>query len=237
MCIFFLYKSLCQAQNVVSLRKKQLCKNKVASIVIYENFTLSNPNAFVCLSRYKIFLPLVYYTNQILNTISNCFVPVKNDPIIKNEQVWYFFYSLLHSLGCNLGEWSNLGQLRKKIKHFFMKKKRYYCRYSMSTIWAFDHIEKNHTLYDENDCMKKFCESLGEHKKNRTDFEKKKILPITKEELKSHQDAKVCYSCGNRSLKKIYKCINYQKVRVTVIIQENIKAQHKTCAMCPMKSL
>ena len=83
----------------------------------------------------------------------------------------------------------------------------------MSTIWAFDYIEKNHTLYDENDCMKKFCESFGEHKKNRIDFEKKKILPITKEELKSHQDAKVCYSCGNRSLKKLYKCINYQKVR------------------------
>ena len=34
--------------------------------------------------------------------------------------------------------------------------------------------------------MKKFCESLRGHAKNLIDFEKKKILPLTKEELKSH---------------------------------------------------
>ena len=37
--------------------------------------------------------------------------------------------------------------------------------------------------------MKKFCESLREHRKNIIDFVKKKMLPLTKEELKSHQDA------------------------------------------------
>ena len=36
--------------------------------------------------------------------------------------------------------------------------------YSFSTIWAFDNIEKKHTLYCGKDCMKKFCESLREHK-------------------------------------------------------------------------
>ena len=40
--------------------------------------------------------------------------------------------------------------------------------------------------------MKKFCTSLRERIKNIIDFEKKKMLPIIKEELKSHQDAKVC---------------------------------------------
>ena len=44
--------------------------------------------------------------------------------------------------------------------------------------------------------MKKVCESLKEHAKNIIDFEKKKMLPLTKEELKSYQDAKVCYICG-----------------------------------------
>ena len=33
------------------------------------------------------------------------------------------------------------------------------CKYSMSTIWAFDHIENKHILYRREDCMKKFCES------------------------------------------------------------------------------
>ena len=32
---------------------------------------------------------------------------------------------------------------------------------------------------------------------------KKKMLPLTKEQLKSHQDAKVCYNCGKRLLKSL----------------------------------
>ena len=39
------------------------------------------------------------------------------------------------------------------------------------------------------------------------------MLPLTKEELKSHQDAKVYYICGKIILKKLYKSINFQKVR------------------------
>ena len=56
-------------------------------------------------------------------------------------------------------------------------------------------MEDKHTLYRRKDCMKKFCESLREHAKHLIDFEKKMLLP-TKEELKSHPDAKVCYIYG-----------------------------------------
>ena len=49
------------------------------------------------------------------------------------------------------------------------------CGYSKSTIWGFDHTEDKHTLYRGKDCMKKFCESLREHAKSVTDFEKKKM--------------------------------------------------------------
>ena len=61
--------------------------------------------------------------------------------------------------------------------------------------------------------MKRFCKSLREHAKNITDFEKKKMLSLTKEALKSHQGAKVCYTCGKSILKKLSKSINYRKVR------------------------
>ena len=61
--------------------------------------------------------------------------------------------------------------------------------------------------------MKKFCTSLREHAKKIIDFEKKEMLPLTKEELKSHQGAKVCYICGKRILKKFAKDKNYQRVR------------------------
>ena len=39
------------------------------------------------------------------------------------------------------------------------------------------------------------------------------MLPLTKEELKSHQDAKVCHICRKNFLKKFAKDKNYQKVR------------------------
>ena len=78
--------------------------------------------------------------------------------------------------------------MRKQSKKFFNKKigEHIACGYTMSTIWAFDIKEKRHTLYRGKYCMKKFCESSREHAKNIIDFEKKKVLPITKEILKSH---------------------------------------------------
>ena len=39
------------------------------------------------------------------------------------------------------------------------------------------------------------------------------MVPLTKEELKPHQDVKFCYICGKRILKKLSKSINYRKVR------------------------
>ena len=82
----------------------------------------------------------------------------------------------------------------------------------MSTIWAFNNIENRHTLYCGEDSMKKFCTFLKEQAKNVINFEKKAMLPLTKEELKSHQDAKVCYICRKRSLKKIANDKDYRKV-------------------------
>ena len=73
----------------------------------------------------------------------------------------------------------------------------------MSIIWVFHHIENKHTSYRGKDCMRNFCESLREHT----------MLPFTKEELKSHLDAKARYICGKRILKNLSKSMNYQKVR------------------------
>ena len=58
--------------------------------------------------------------------------------------------------------------------------------------------------------MKMFRTSLRGHAKNITDFKKKKkMLPLKKEELKSHQDAKVSYICGKIILTKLPKSANY----------------------------
>ena len=83
----------------------------------------------------------------------------------------------------------------------------------MSTIWGFDHIEDKHTLYGGKDCMKKFCVSLREESENAIDFEKRKMLPLTKGELKSHLDGKAYYLCQKRILKKFADDKNYRNVR------------------------
>ena len=103
----------------------------------------------------------------------------------------------------------------KQSRKFFYNKKEEYisCGYSMPPIWSFDNIEIKHTLYRGKGCMSKFSESLKEHVKNIMDFEKKKMLPLTKEKLKSNQYAKVHYICEKRILKGLSNSISYRRVK------------------------
>ena len=56
------------------------------------------------------------------------------------------------------------------------------------------------------------------------------MLLLTKEELKSHQDVKVCYICGKRILKKFANDENYQKVRDHCYYTDKYKnAAHSIC--------
>ena len=87
------------------------------------------------------------------------------------------------------------------------------CGYAMSSIWAFYNIEMKQTLCQGKDCMKKFCTSLREHVTNLIDFEKKKMLPLTKKEPKLYQYATACYICGKRFLKEFADDKKYQTVR------------------------
>ena len=72
---------------------------------------------------------------------------------MKSDKTPYIIYSDIESLikkinGCaNNPEKSSTPKIGEHIP----------CGYSMSTIWAFDHIENKHTLYRGKDCMKKFC--------------------------------------------------------------------------------
>ena len=54
------------------------------------------------------------------------------------------------------------------------------CRYSMIVIWTFDSTEKKHSLYRGENCMKKCSISLRKHQADVINFEKKKMLPLTR---------------------------------------------------------
>ena len=55
----------------------------------------------------------------------------------------------------------------------------------MSTTRSFDHIENKHILCHKKDCLRKICSPLRQQAKNITDFEKEKLLPLTKRRTKS----------------------------------------------------
>ena len=68
------------------------------------------------------------------------------------------------------------------------------CTYSTSTIRVFDHliILKTSMLYFlRNIVWKRFCSSLKEHATNIFNFERKKMLPLTKEVLKVRQETAI----------------------------------------------
>ena len=93
------------------------------------------------------------------------------------------------------------------------------CRYSMSTIWAFDNMENNHSLYRGEYCIKKFCISLGEHAPDVINFEKKKMLLLT-----SHQ----------QNVKSLGK--NFQKNLLKIKIIENTE-KYKTFSVPIVKKI
>ena len=59
----------------------------------------------------------------------------------------------------------------------------------MSTIWVFDNIENKQNLYRRKNFMKMVCTLLKKHATNKIDFERKKMLPLTKMELESRQNS------------------------------------------------
>ena len=50
--------------------------------------------------------------------------------------------------------------------------------------------------------MKKFCEYLKEYTKEIIIFEKKKTIPLTKEQRKLHEKSK-CYICKKKNYTKV----------------------------------
>ena len=56
--------------------------------------------------------------------------------------------------------------------------------------------------------MKTFCKDLREHATKIINYEKKKMIPLTKKEEENHNKQKVCYICKKEfdmNDKKIYR--------------------------------
>ena len=67
--------------------------------------------------------------------------------------------------------------------------------YSIFTSCSFDESKNKLNYYRGKDCMKKFCKDLKEHATRIVNYEKKKIIPSTKEEKLNYNDQQICYIC------------------------------------------
>ena len=66
--------------------------------------------------------------------------------------------------------------------------------YSMFTSCSFDESKNKLNYYRGKDCMKKFCKELKEHATRIINYEKKKIIPLTKEK-NNYNDRQIGYTC------------------------------------------
>ena len=57
-------------------------------------------------------------------------------------------------------------------------------------------------MYRGKDCVKRFCEFLRKHAMNIINFKKLKMKLLTKEQQESYGNAKICYICEKKKLKK-----------------------------------
>ena len=84
--------------------------------------------------------------------------------------------------------------------------------YSLFTHCSFDKTKTKLDYYRGKNCMKNFCLDLKEHVTKIINYEKKEMIPLTKEEKIWNNQQKVCHIC-----KKIFKTGDnnkkYNKVR------------------------
>ena len=90
-----------------------------------------------------------------------------------------------------------------------------------------DNTENKHSLYCWKNCMKKFCSYLREHATNVMNYEKKKMLPLTKRKLNLHQDMRECYIFRKKILKKsLLKIKIIKKLETVAILPVNIRVRN-----------
>ena len=65
--------------------------------------------------------------------------------------------------------------------------------YSLFTHCSLDETKNKFDYYRGEDCLKNFCINLREHATKIINYEKKKMIPLTKKEEKHHNKQKVCY--------------------------------------------
>ena len=95
----------------------------------------------------------------------------------------------------------------------------------MFTRCSFDKKENKLNYYRGKDCIEKLCKKLKERAMKIVDYEKKEMIPLTKEENKSYKEKESCHICEEKFCmdKDDEKYINKKRLKIIVITQENLE--------------
>ena len=97
--------------------------------------------------------------------------------------------------------------------------------WAMFTSCSFDEKENKLNYYRGKDCIEKLCKKLKEHAMKIINYEKKEMIPLTKEENMSHKNLlSLPYMSKSFVMIKMTKTILIEKRLITTAItQENLE--------------
>ena len=70
--------------------------------------------------------------------------------------------------------------------------------WAIFTNCSFDGTKSKLDYYRGEDCIKELCKKLKDHALKIINYEKKEIIPLSKEENKSYEEQNVCHVCSKR---------------------------------------
>ena len=97
--------------------------------------------------------------------------------------------------------------------------------WAMFTRCSFDKKENKLNYYRGKDCIEKLCKKRKECTVKIINYEKKEMIPLTKEEKKFNKKQQACYICEEKfCVYKVMKVVLIEKrLMIIVITQENLK--------------
>ena len=93
--------------------------------------------------------------------------------------------------------------------------------YPLFTQCSFDTTKNKLDYYRGKNCITNFCLDLREHATKIINYEKKEMIPLTKKEVKKHNNQKVCHICKKKDLVLM--------ITIKNIIRYHISTAHDIC--------
>ena len=129
------------------------------------------------------------------HTYCNVEMPIKDNNTIKynqGEKSIKLPFVVYANLECLLEKMSTCQNNPKELSTTEINKHTP-SGYSLFTHCSFDQTKNKLDYYRGKGCIKKFCKDLREHATKIINYEKKKMIPLTKEEKIYHNEQEICY--------------------------------------------